>query len=318
MIKFLRQPFTKNSQQPNKAPIRKHHYILGTTAIVIGSWITHTTTATVYDDFNNREAMAFAQAIPNSGRVLNGGLPDEYFNTSLKIAQGPLSENIGRAQSPLLLSELEINQLPQIQLEETTHKVLRGDTLGSIFKRLDYGPAFAHHISTHPVAKRLVSLAIGKQLAFRSDEKSQLKQLAYPISALQELVVDFEDGNISDASVVELSYQVEKKSVSGEINSSLYEAAKDAGLSTKLVMEMVRIFGWDVDFVLDIREGDSFHVIYEQFQQDGEKLADGNILAAEFTTQHRTHRSIRFDDGQGHASYYTPEGESMLGDCCTL
>lgn len=313
MIKFLRQPFTKNSQQPNKAPIRKHHYILGTTAIVIGSWITHTTTATVYDDFNNREAMAFAQAIPNSGRVLNGGLPDEYFNTSLKIAQGPLSENIGRAQSPLLLSELKINQLPQIQLEETTHKVLRGDTLGSIFKRLDYGPAFAHHISTHPVAKRLVSLAIGKQLAFRSDEKSQLKQLAYPISALQELVVDFEDGNISDASVVELSYQVEKKSVSGEINSSLYEAAKDAGLSTKLVMEMVRIFGWDVDFVLDIREGDSFHVIYEQFQQDGEKLADGNILAAEFTTQHRTHRSIRFDDGQGHASYYTPEGESMLG-----
>lgn len=313
MIKFLRQPFTKNSQQPNKASIRKHHYILGTTAIVVGSWITHTTTATVYDDFNNREAMAFAQAIPNSGRVLNGGLPDEYFNTSLKIAQGPLSENIGRAQSPLLLSELEINQLPQIQLEETTHKVLRGDTLGSIFKRLDYGPAFAHHISTHPVAKRLVSLAIGKQLAFRSDEKSQLKQLAYPISALQELVVDFEDGNISDASVVELSYQVEKKSVSGEINSSLYEAAKDAGLSTKLVMEMVRIFGWDVDFVLDIREGDSFHVIYEQFQQDGEKLADGNILAAEFTTQHRTHRSIRFDDGQGHASYYTPEGESMLG-----
>jgi murein DD-endopeptidase MepM/ murein hydrolase activator NlpD len=308
MITFLKQPFSRYSQQPNRAPMKKHHYILGATAIVVGSWITHTTTATVYDDFNNRQAMEFAQAIPNNGRALNGGLPDVYFNESLQIAQGPLSENINSAQSPLLL-----NVTPQAQLEETTHKVRRGDTLGSIFEKLDYSPAFAHHISKHPIAKQLVSLAIGKQLAFRTNEKSQLKQLVYPLTALHELIVDFEDTSIGDASIVELPYQVQQKSVSGEITSSLYEAAKEAGLSTNLVMEMVRIFGWDVDFVLDIREGDSFHVIYEQFQQDGQKLADGNILAAEFTTQNRTHRAIRFDDGQGNASHYTPEGESMLG-----
>lgn len=308
MINFLKQPFSRKAHQLNKAPIRKHHYILGVTAILLGSWITHTTTATVYNDFNNRQALAFAQAIPNNGRALNGGLPDHYFNESLKIAQGPLSENISRAQSPLL-----VNEIPRIQLKETTHKVRRGDTLASIFKKQGFNPAFAHHISTHPVAKQLASLAIGKQLAFRTDKNSELKQLTYPLSPLQELVVDFEDTDIGDASVVELPYQVQQKSVSGEITSSLYEAAKDVGLSTNLVMEMVRIFGWDVDFVLDIREGDSFHVIYEQFQQDGEKLADGNILAAEFTTQHRTHRAIRFDDGQGNASHYTPVGESMLG-----
>ena len=308
MINFLRQQLSRNPHQLNKAPIKKHHYILGATAIVLGSWITHTTTATVYDRFNNRQALEFAQAIPNNGRALNGGLPDDYFNESLKITQGPLSENISLAQSPLL-----VNEIPQIQLQETTHKVRRGDTLGSIFKKLGFNPAFAHHISTHPVAKQLVSLAIGKQLAFRTDENSKLKQLTYRLSALQELVVDFEGTSVGDASVVELLYQVQQKSVSGEITSSLYEAAKDAGLSTNLAMEMVRIFGWDVDFVLDIRQGDSFHVIYEQLQQDGENLADGNILAAEFTTQHRTHRAIRFDDGQGSASYYTPEGQSMLG-----
>ena len=89
MINFLRQQLSRNPHQLNKAPIKKHHYILGATAIVLGSWITHTTTATVYDRFNNRQALEFAQAIPNNGRALNGGLPDDYFNESLKITQGP-------------------------------------------------------------------------------------------------------------------------------------------------------------------------------------------------------------------------------------
>ena len=78
-------------------------------------------------------------------------------------------------------------------------------------------------------------------------------------------------------------------------------------------MELVRIFGWDVDFAQDIRSGDSFHVIYNDYRLNDEKLADGDILAAEFTTQGNTYRALRFEDENGNASYYTPEGESMLG-----
>jgi len=76
---------------------------------------------------------------------------------------------------------------------------------------------------------------------------------------------------------------------------------------------MVRIFGWDIDFVQDIRVGDSFHVIFTDYQLSGEKLSDGDILAAEFTTQGQTYRAIRFEDDDGGVSFYTPEGESMLG-----
>ena len=94
--------------------------------------------------------------------------------------------------------------------------------------------------------------------------------------------------------------------MSGEIDSSLYDAALHAGLSIRLVMDMVRIFGWDIDFVLDIRRGDTFHVIYDRHELNGEVLSDGEILAAEFTTQNQTYRALRFDDGQGGTSYYTP------------
>ena len=78
-------------------------------------------------------------------------------------------------------------------------------------------------------------------------------------------------------------------------------------------MDMVRIFGWDIDFVLDIRSGDSFHMIYEDYVMDGKKLTDGALLAAEFTTQGNTYRAIRFENDDGEYSYFAPNGESMLG-----
>ena len=84
-------------------------------------------------------------------------------------------------------------------------------------------------------------------------------------------------------------------------------------MSNSIVMEMVRVFGWDVDFVKDIRSGDHFHVIYESHTMNDKWLSDGNILAAEFTTQGQTYRAIRFEDEHGEANFYNPEGQSMLG-----
>ena len=76
-------------------------------------------------------------------------------------------------------------------------------------------------------------------------------------------------------------------------------------------MELAGIFGWDVDFALDIREGDQFAVLYEQLYLDGERIGTGNILAAEFTNQGKIHRAVRYTDPQGHTDYYAPDGHSM-------
>ncbi|MFT5083575.1 MAG: murein DD-endopeptidase MepM/ murein hydrolase activator NlpD, partial [Lentisphaeria bacterium] len=78
-----------------------------------------------------------------------------------------------------------------------------------------------------------------------------------------------------------------------------------------LIMELADIFGWDIDFALDIRQGDQFKIVFEEEFLDGEKIANGNILAAEFINQNETFRAIRYVDSSGDVSYYTPEGESM-------
>jgi len=97
----------------------------------------------------------------------------------------------------------------------------------------------------------------------------------------------------------------------GVIESSLFEAGKEAGISDKVIMNLAGIFAWDVDFVLDIRQGDAFVVLYEELWQDGVKLRDGEILASEFVNSGKSFRAIKYTDSGGRTDYYTPEGDSM-------
>jgi murein DD-endopeptidase MepM/ murein hydrolase activator NlpD len=76
-------------------------------------------------------------------------------------------------------------------------------------------------------------------------------------------------------------------------------------------MELAQIFGWDIDFALDIRKGDQFRVLYEEKYLDGEKIGEGNILAAEFTNNGDTFAAVRYTDSNGDTNYYTPDGRSM-------
>jgi murein DD-endopeptidase MepM/ murein hydrolase activator NlpD len=72
------------------------------------------------------------------------------------------------------------------------------------------------------------------------------------------------------------------------------------------------IFGWDIDFALDIRSGDEFTITYEQQFRDNQYLGDGRILAAEFINDRRAYRAIRYESADGKINtYFTPEGRSM-------
>ncbi len=97
------------------------------------------------------------------------------------------------------------------------------------------------------------------------------------------------------------------------IESSLFEAGQQAGISSRTIMTLAnQIFGFDIDFALDIREGDEFSVLYEQQYQDGRFVSDGQILAAEFVNKGKTHRAVWFESKDGAVKgYYTPEGRGM-------
>lgn len=109
-------------------------------------------------------------------------------------------------------------------------------------------------------------------------------------------------------------YELRIARVAGTIDGSLFDDGQDAGLSDRLIMELAEIFGWDIDFVLDLRRGDSFVVLYEEKYWRGDKISDGDILAAEFVNQGRVYRAIGFRGDDGRMQYYSPDGFSLKRD----
>ncbi len=189
--------------------------------------------------------------------------------------------------------------------------VRRGDTLAAIFSRLKLSPAELHAIMAlgKPTAT-LKTLLPGQQFRLRTGSEQSLQALIYRIDAMKSLhITRGPDGY--QAQVVERSPDVRLTHAAATIDSSLFLAAQKAGLPENLIMELAGIFAWDIDFALDIREGDRFSIIYEENYLDGKKLRDGDIVAAEFTNQGRTYRAVRYTDASGHTDYYTPDGLSL-------
>ena len=158
-------------------------------------------------------------------------------------------------------------------------------------------------------APHLKKLIPGDELTIEHDE-GKLVSLYREIDLTSALRISRE-GESFVASMIERPLEVRRQTAYGRIESTLFESAAEAGLPDKTVMNLAGIFAWDVDFVLDIRQGDDYYVLYEQLYQDGEYLGDGEIIAAEFNNNGRTIQAIRYVDKEGRSDYYTPDGKSI-------
>jgi murein DD-endopeptidase MepM/ murein hydrolase activator NlpD len=190
--------------------------------------------------------------------------------------------------------------------------IRKGDTLSDVLKRAGHDSSEIQRlIQTNPDARVFRQLYPGQRLRLRAEAGGP---------PLQELVYETDPGEafhlVRKQDHFELTrelrhFETRVTHVTGTIGSSLFEDGQDAGLSDTLIMKLVEIFGWDIDFALDLRRGDSFSVIHEEKFWQGQKVADGIILAAEFINQGRIFRTIAFRDANGYTSYYTPDGSSV-------
>jgi len=106
-------------------------------------------------------------------------------------------------------------------------------------------------------------------------------------------------------------FDIQTQSAHSIIQDSLFLSGQRAGLSDSIIMQLANIFGWDIDFALDIRSGDRFSVIYEEKYLDGVKVKDGEIIVAEFVNSGKSFRAIRYTDSQNKTDYYSDSGRSM-------
>jgi murein DD-endopeptidase MepM/ murein hydrolase activator NlpD len=184
------------------------------------------------------------------------------------------------------------------------------DTLDAIFRRLKLNLTDLASLRGVPGLKsRLDSLHPGESLRLMHRDGS-LFELERRLNEEQTLKV-VRDASGLKANVLQNPLESRPRTVHAVITTSLFEAVEAAGGHDQTAVALADIFGWDIDFVLDIQSGDSFVVSYQELYQDGVYVKDGPILAASFTNQGRTYRAVRYADPNNSAHYYTPDGRSM-------
>ena len=106
-------------------------------------------------------------------------------------------------------------------------------------------------------------------------------------------------------------YDVKTSFVEGTITSNLFNAVSAAGETAGFGITLADIFAWDIDFVRDIREGDSFKAIVEKRFRNGKAAGYGSIQAAEFVNQGHRYTAFHFQGKDGRSAYYDADGKSM-------
>ncbi|WP_051201896.1 peptidoglycan DD-metalloendopeptidase family protein [Ferrimonas senticii] len=184
--------------------------------------------------------------------------------------------------------------------------VENGDSMALLFKRAGLSPQTLHQLTQLPQAGKALKNIKPKQVLELQIEDGQLLGLRYPQSASDTLVISRSDSGFSEQ-LEQLTLQTRQHYASATITSNFWNAAVDAGLTANTIMELAALFGWDIDFALDLRAGDHFAVLWQEHYLDGQHVDQGHILAAEFVNQGEVFRAIRHQDG----NYYGDQGRAM-------
>ena len=192
-----------------------------------------------------------------------------------------------------------------------TVRVRPGDNLSLVFRRHGLSQQDLHKlVNTEPLGRRLTKILPGHELSFLIGNGNDLLSLAYSSGPLEKLEFTRIGEGFEGVEVVTepTTLQSYKQAV---IDHSLFVAGQRAGFTDTMTMKLAEIFQWDVDFVLDIRSGDSFHVLFEENYLDDKFIGFGKILAAEFVNQGRSHKAVLYAGPDGAESYFDPHGNSM-------
>ena len=203
------------------------------------------------------------------------------------------------------------NEMPAIDLTWKSQTVSAGDNLSTLAQRAGISAREVYLISRSKQGKSLRNLFPGEIIRFAiNSDNGDLIEMLYEKSPLEIYTFTAQDNGFLSKKILR-EPEIITSYRKGQIDQSLYLAGKKAQLPDKTVMELANIFGWDIDFVFDIRAGDSFALLFEEQYIDGKHLGTGNILAASFTNRNKTYNAVRYKDSNGQTSYYTPDGLSM-------
>ena len=219
---------------------------------------------------------------------------DTISNNPLPVEEITISENLN--------AELSLISTKQI------HQVKKGDSLSVIFEDKKVPLNLAYKIFDFDRNNLLSSIIPGDVMEFNYIGRD-LYSIEIVKDDINSIVINIKEGisiqKIKKETNIITSYSF------GTINNSFYKSAMSVGIPDSIIMDFAYIFGWDIDFIFDVRNGDKFSVIYEAEYSEGEKISSGDIVLAEFINKDKKYLAQRFFDKEQGKQYFNENGENV-------
>ena len=219
---------------------------------------------------------------------------DSLNNEPLAIEEITISRDLSEGLTPIKSKQI--------------HTVRKGESLSVIFEDKQVPLNTAYKIFDFDKNNLLSSIIPGDIMEFNY-MGNDLLSIEIIKDDINSILIKTED----EISIVNIKKEAQTITSFGfgEIRDSFYKSAKDEGIPDSIIMDFAYIFGWDIDFIFDVRKGDKFSVIYETEFSEGEKISSGDIVFAEFTNREKKYIAQRFfDDVQGK-QYFNENGENV-------
>lgn len=211
----------------------------------------------------------------------------------------------------LVASATQVEQapIPQPVVDVFSGKIAKGATASTILNKWLSKAEVYQLASATDKAFRLTKIRRGRPYRVVTTD-GEFTRFEYEIDNDQYLsVAKTEDGFAAERK--DIKYDIITERVNGVITSSLYEALTATGEKASLAVRIGDIFGWEIDFIRDIRKNDNFTVVVEKRFRDGKFQGYGDILAARFVNQGNEHEGYYLKDKDGFTQYYTAEGKNL-------
>jgi murein DD-endopeptidase MepM/ murein hydrolase activator NlpD len=186
----------------------------------------------------------------------------------------------------------------------------KNDSLYTILKKMKVEDQNILKLINSKNSKLLSKIQVGNRFEISLNEMKVIINLKFIKDYKSGVQVTLED----DSYIIE-AYELplEKVNIYKKvlIEDSMYSAGLKAGIPDSVIMDIAYIYGWDIDFIHDIRPGDSYSLIYEEVLVEGQKEIDGNVLIAEFFNQGKIYTAVRYDLEPGRSEYFSPEGNNV-------
>ena len=219
---------------------------------------------------------------------------DSLNNEPLAIEEITISRDLSEGLAPIKSKQI--------------HTVRKGDSLSVIFDDKQVPLNTAYKIFDFDKNNLLSSIIPGDIMEFNymGDDLLSIEIIKDDINSI---IIKTED----EISIVKIKKEAQTiTSIGfGEIRDSFYKSAKGVGIPDSIIMDFAYIFGWDIDFIFDVRKGDKFSVIYETDFSEGEKISSGDIVFAEFTNREKKYIAQRFFDNVQGKQYFNENGENV-------